>query len=209
MTDEVRRDVVKLGLDFRAIPVDLGDGVEWEFNPDPSPEQWSTLVDALKQFTKFEDEDFGGDAFKHALAGFTNAMADMAGSVASSLKSGINNAIGLPKSLSFNVLGKKIGFTIPGFEKGGITPGGMIAVGEGGPELLQAPRGSRVYSNAESKKMMESGGRYALTITNWRTGQGYMERIADDRISASDNLAWRTTRPPSLRVTAPALTSGA
>jgi len=77
MTDEVRRDVVKLGLDFRAIPVDLGDGVEWEFHPDPSPEQWSTLVDALKQFTKFEDEDFGGDAFKHALAGFTNAMADM------------------------------------------------------------------------------------------------------------------------------------
>jgi hypothetical protein len=77
MTDEVRRDVVKLGLDFRAIPVDLGDGIEWEFHPDPSPEQWSTLVDSLKQFTKFEDADFGGDAFKSALAGFTNAMAEM------------------------------------------------------------------------------------------------------------------------------------
>ena len=77
MTDEVRRDVVKLGIDFRAIPVDLGDGVEWEFHPDPSPEQWSTLVDSLKQFTKFEDADFGGDAFKSALAGFTNAMAEM------------------------------------------------------------------------------------------------------------------------------------
>ena len=77
MTDEVRRDVVKLGLDFRAIPVDLGDGVEWEFHPDPSAEQWSTLVDALKKFTKFEDDDFGGEAFKSALTGFTNAMADM------------------------------------------------------------------------------------------------------------------------------------
>ena len=77
MTDEVRRDVVKLGLDFRAIPVDLGDGVEWEFNPDPSAEQWSRLVDALKQFTKFEDADFGGDAFKSALSGFTQAMAEM------------------------------------------------------------------------------------------------------------------------------------
>ncbi len=77
MTDEVRRDVVKLGLDFRAIPVDLGDGVEWEFHPDPSPEQWSTLVDALKQFTKFEDADFGGEAFKAALSAFTQAMADM------------------------------------------------------------------------------------------------------------------------------------
>ncbi len=77
MTNEVRRDVVKLGLDFRAIPVDLGDGIEWEFNPDPSAEQWSTLVNALKGFTKFEDDDFGGDAFKEALAGFTKAMSDM------------------------------------------------------------------------------------------------------------------------------------
>jgi|KBSMisStandDraft_5_1062788.scaffolds.fasta_scaffold00561_6 hypothetical protein len=77
MTEEVRRDVVKLGLDFRAIPVDLGDGIEWEFNSDPSAEQWSMLVDALKQFTKFEEDDFGGDAFKSALAGFTKAMADM------------------------------------------------------------------------------------------------------------------------------------
>ena len=77
MTEEVRRDVVKLGLDFRAIPVDLGDGIEWEFHPDPSPEQWSTLVDSLKKFTKFEDDDFGGSAFKEALAGFTKAMSEM------------------------------------------------------------------------------------------------------------------------------------
>lgn len=77
MTKEVRRDVVKLGLDFRAIPVDLGDGVEWEFHPDPSPQQWSTLVNALKSFTKFEDDDFGGEAFENALDGFTKAMSEM------------------------------------------------------------------------------------------------------------------------------------
>jgi hypothetical protein len=77
MTEEVRRDTVRLGLDFRAIPVDLGDGIEWEFNPDPSADQWSTLVNALQGFTKFGNADFGGDAFKTALAGFTNAMADM------------------------------------------------------------------------------------------------------------------------------------
>jgi hypothetical protein len=77
MTNEVRRDVVKLGLDFRAIPVDLGDGIEWEFHPDPSPQQWSTLVNALKQFTKFEDTDFGGEAFEEALSAFTKAMSEM------------------------------------------------------------------------------------------------------------------------------------
>lgn len=77
MSSETRRDVVKLGLDFRAIPVDLGDGIEWEFHSDPSPEQWSNLVNALKNFTKFEDEDFGGDAFKTALSGFTEAMSHL------------------------------------------------------------------------------------------------------------------------------------
>lgn len=77
MTSEVRREVVKLGLDFRPIPVDLGDGIEWEFHPDPSPQQWSVLVDALKAFTKFGDDDFGGDKFKSALASFTKAMSEL------------------------------------------------------------------------------------------------------------------------------------
>lgn len=77
MTNEVRRDVVKLGLDFRAIPVDLGDGIEWDFHPDPSPEQWSTLVDALKAFTQFGDEGFAGEEFQTALGEFTAAMSDL------------------------------------------------------------------------------------------------------------------------------------
>lgn len=77
MTDEVRRNVVKLGLDFRPVPVDLGDGIEWEFHPDPSPQQWSALMNALKQFTKFEDEDFGGEAFEKALEEFTKAMSQV------------------------------------------------------------------------------------------------------------------------------------
>lgn len=77
MTDQVRRDVVNLGLDFRTIPVDLGDGIEWEFSPDPSPDQWSALMTALKQFGKFGDDDFGGEAFEKALSDFTSSMAAM------------------------------------------------------------------------------------------------------------------------------------
>ena len=77
MSEEVRRDVVKLGLDFRTIPVDLGDGIEWDFVPDPSPEQWTRLLGALKAFQKFGDEDFGGEAFEAALKEFTGAMAAM------------------------------------------------------------------------------------------------------------------------------------
>ena len=81
---EARRDVVKIGLDFRTIPVDLGDGIEWEFVPDPSPEQWSILMNALKTFERL----FGGGAdpaeamsdtktLNEALKGFTEAMAGM------------------------------------------------------------------------------------------------------------------------------------
>ena len=77
MTDQVRRDTVKLGLDFRPIPVDVGDGTEWEFHSDPGPEQWGALVDSLKVFTKFEDADFGGQQFEEALATFTAAMAGL------------------------------------------------------------------------------------------------------------------------------------
>ena len=76
MVNEVRRDVVQLGIDFRPIPVDLGDGIEWEFHPDPSPQQWSALVNALKGFTKFGDDDFGGEAFETALSDLTAAMAE-------------------------------------------------------------------------------------------------------------------------------------
>jgi hypothetical protein len=121
-----------------------------------------------------------------------SAVGDMIGSVATSLKNGINSAIGLPKSLSFNVLGKKIGFTIPGFEKGGIAPGGLIAVGEGGPELMAPPRGSRIYSNAESKRMMGSGlPKSVILRVGARDFVAYVEEVADGRINAADNLAWQ------------------
>lgn len=133
----------------------------------------------------------GGKILEGIRSGIS-AIGDMAGSVASSLKSGINNAIGLPKSLSFNVLGKKIGFTIPGFEKGGVAPGGLIAVGEGGPELMAPPRGSRIYSNSDSKKMMGSGLPDSVILRiGSRDFVAYVEEVADSRINAADNLAWQ------------------
>jgi hypothetical protein len=119
------------------------------------------------------------------------AIGDMAGSVASSLKNGINNAIGLPKDMDINVLGKKIGFTIPGFEKGGIAPGGPIAVGERGIEILSPPRGSRVTSNKDLRKMGSGLPKTVVLRIGSRDFLAYVEEIADDRINASDNLAWQ------------------
>jgi phage-related minor tail protein len=46
------------------------------------------------------------------------------------------------------------GFSIPGFAGGtSFAPGGMAMVGENGPELVNLPRGSRVYSNSETQRM--------------------------------------------------------
>lgn len=121
-----------------------------------------------------------------------SAVGDMLSSVASSLKNGINAAIGLPKNISFKVLGKSVGFTIPGFEKGGVAPGGLIAVGEGGPELMAPPRGSRIYSNSDSKKMMGNSLPDTVILRiGARDFLAYVEEVADNRINAADNLAWQ------------------
>lgn len=77
---EVKRDVVKLGIDLRPLPVDVGDGIEWLFTSDPSPDQWTSLMSSLKVFTKMKDisdADIDNAAFTEALAGFSKAMAAM------------------------------------------------------------------------------------------------------------------------------------
>jgi len=137
-------------------------------------------------------KSLGGKILSGIRSGIS-AIGSMAGSIAGSLKAGLNSAIGLPRSMSFNVLGKKIGFTIPGFAKGGITPGGLVGVGETGPELVSLPRGSRVYSNADSKKMMNDSGlpKTVVLRIGARDFLAYVEEVADNRINASDNLAWQ------------------
>ena len=44
-----------------------------------------------------------------------------------------------------------------GFAHGGVSPGGMALVGEQGPELVGLPRGARVFSNPQSRRMMSGG----------------------------------------------------
>jgi tape measure domain-containing protein len=48
---------------------------------------------------------------------------------------------------------------IKGFARGtGYAPGGMALVGEQGPELINLPRGSQVYSNPKTNRMLDSMG---------------------------------------------------
>jgi len=61
------------------------------------------------------------------------------------------------------ILGKAAGGIIGG-SASGATPSGLTWVGEHGPELLDAPVGSRVYSNPDSMRMAGGGGSASVVV---------------------------------------------
>ena len=64
---------------------------------------------------------------------------------------------------------KKIKDAIPGLASGGIASG-LTVVGEKGPELVNLRPGSRVHSNAKSRKMTSGGGNTIHVHVNGRVG---------------------------------------
>ena len=69
------------------------------------------------------------------------------------------------------------------FASGGVTKEGLSLVGEKGPELVTLPKGSRVHSNAESKKMASSSNvvnnNVSVTINAKDTSDAELRRIAE------------------------------
>jgi len=67
------------------------------------------------------------------------------------------------------------------FADGGTTPAGMSIVGERGPEILNLPAGSKITSNAKSRKM--AGGtvnNFNITINAKDSSKAEMRRMADE-----------------------------
>tara|TARA_R110002110_G_scaffold407672_1_gene628721 strand:+ start:187 stop:1536 length:1350 start_codon:yes stop_codon:yes gene_type:complete len=52
-----------------------------------------------------------------------------------------------------------------GMASGGTVSKGMHLVGERGPELVSLPRGSRVHSNSQSKRMVSNGSNNTINVT--------------------------------------------
>jgi len=66
---------------------------------------------------------------------------------------------------------------------GGLVNNDMTIVGEKGPELVSLPRGSRVHSNSNSKRMAGGSGvvnNFNITINAKDTSKAEMRRIADE-----------------------------
>tara|TARA_A200000159_G_scaffold164671_1_gene195412 strand:- start:5267 stop:7042 length:1776 start_codon:yes stop_codon:yes gene_type:complete len=68
------------------------------------------------------------------------------------------------------------------FASGGMANNGMAIVGEKGPELVSLPRGSRVHSNSNSKRMGGGGvvNNINITVNAKDTSKAEMKRIADE-----------------------------
>jgi len=86
------------------------------------------------------------------------------------------------------------------FANGGVTKSGLSLVGERGPELVRLPKGSRVHSNQESKKMVSSGGNNITVNINGRVGSSDSElRIIAQKVGKMINKEInRTTSSRSL-----------
>tara|TARA_B100001094_G_scaffold332117_1_gene402839 strand:- start:10184 stop:12361 length:2178 start_codon:yes stop_codon:yes gene_type:complete len=85
------------------------------------------------------------------------------------------------------------------FADGGVTTGGLSVVGEKGPELVKLPTGSRVYSNADSGKMVaakaaSSGGNTINVHVNGRVGASDAEiRDIANKVAKEINIRMNQT----------------
>ena len=81
---------------------------------------------------------------------------------------------------------------IPGFANGtAYHPGGLMMVGERGPEILSAPRGSRVVPNHDLRQLSEAPARAHVTVgIDPRTGNltAFVDGRAAQMVPVAANL---------------------
>ena len=109
------------------------------------------LLDGLSRIPG--EVDSVNDAFKAMKDVFQGVIQDM---LAALLKLQLQKAVA-------GLLGSAAGVSIPGFATGtSFAPGGLALVGERGPELVNLPRGSQVFPNGQTERML--GGQASQNI---------------------------------------------
>ena len=112
--------------------------------------------------------------------------------------------VGWPAIIAAAVLGGVVSlinfFRKRFFADGGTTPAGMSIVGERGPEILNLPAGSKITSNAKSRKM--AGGtvnNFNITINAKDSSKAEMRRMADEIGRMINSKINRSTSSSTLR----------
>tara|TARA_B100001094_G_C18122367_1_gene767555 strand:- start:994 stop:1575 length:582 start_codon:yes stop_codon:yes gene_type:complete len=138
----------------------------------------------------------GGEQGANALGGITVLLGTVTMAIALFAGAAISWPLlivgGLIAGLGL-ILPKVLG-GIFGFSTGGIVNSSMQLVGERGPELVSLPRGSRVHSNADSKRMGGSGGNTINVHVNGRVGASDAEiRDIASKVAREINLRMSRT----------------
>lgn len=138
------------GAGVSATPADAIDEMSDAANR--AKEAMGTLRDGLAGV--FSSVLRGADSARNAVSQLLDRLADMAAQNA--FKALFNSAFGANHG---GLFGQAIGWLFgntPAFATGGISSGGLAMVGERGPELVNLPGGSRVFSAAETARMSGS-----------------------------------------------------
>jgi len=99
----------------------------------------------------------------------------------------------------FYALGKFLTSRIPFMASGGVAKGGLTVVGERGPELVNLPRGARVHSNAESRRMGGTVNNFNITVNAKDSSKAEMRRMADEIGRMINSKINRSTSSSTLR----------
>lgn len=165
------------------IPSIEEEGEEWGETIDRMAAKMQAFANAAPEMTGIIAQGFSalGNTIQGALASSESAFGRFAGvmlgfitdllgqQLAASMANAITGATGaaaaagpfapavLPATLASMIAAVLGAFaSIPAFEKGGISRGGMALVGEAGPELVDLPSGARVIPNGQSMQMLNA-----------------------------------------------------
>lgn len=137
-----------------------------------------------------------GSVISNAMKKALGAVADVAASVGRSIANWINDNTIMGDRVEIDIGPKTFGFTIPALATGARNfMGGWAWVGEEGPELVNLPGGSDVFTASESRSMSQAGGSvdHRTYIAEVDLGDG-VKRVVDLKFQERDrakSLAWR------------------
>lgn len=162
---------------------------------------FSTQIEAVKGFVQGLIDKITGarDTIVGAFEAITGSVSGWAGSVGGfidgivgkvqSLTSWINNIPSMPDLTP--------GFSIPGFAEGTqYFRGGYAIVGEKGPELVTLPRGTAVYSNRETNRILSGRGAQTGAVSGKPAGIGRdinVTVVVQGRGEPQDRALWEDT----------------
>jgi hypothetical protein len=102
-------------------------------------------------------------AGKEVIGKFFDGLGQSGGAImdlGAKIKAAVNSALGLPRTIGFNVPGPggDYSVTIGSFRHGTMNaPRGLALVGEDGPELVQLAGGERIYTAPQTRNMLTGG----------------------------------------------------